>query len=57
MTYKQLLEVLDELEPDQLKLNVTAFIDEEFFPIINLKFNDSQEDDRLEEGHPYLEIE
>jgi len=57
MTYKQLLETLDDLEPEQLELNVTAFIDEEFFPIINLKVNDSQQDDRLEESHPYLEIE
>lgn len=57
MTYKQLLEILDELEPDQLNSSVTAYIDEEFFPVVKLKFNDSQEDDRLEESHPYLEIE
>tara|TARA_R110002051_G_scaffold163315_1_gene234685 strand:+ start:368 stop:532 length:165 start_codon:yes stop_codon:yes gene_type:complete len=54
MTYRQLLAELEQLEEDQLDMNVTVDIDEEFF---NIKEVVEQEgEDRLSDGHPYFTI-
>ena len=52
MTYRQLLAELEQLE--ELDMNVTVDIDEEFF---NIKEVVEQEgEDRLSDGHPYFTI-
>ena len=54
MTYGQLLAELENLEDDQLDMNVTIDIDEEFFEIKELKMQEGA--DRLSDGHPYFTI-
>ena len=55
MTYNQLLEELQNLDAEQLEEQVMAHIDEEYYPIAEIKIQ--EKDDRLRDGHPFLEIE
>ena len=57
MTYKQLLDYLQELDEEQLEFDVCALVDEEFFPVVDLHVCNSKEDDRLDDSHPYLEVQ
>ena len=55
MTYKQLLDYLQELDDEQLEFPVMAHVDEEFYKVTEL--NIQEKEDRLKDGHPYLEVE
>jgi hypothetical protein len=55
MTYGDLLERLQDMCDDELSCPVMASVDDEFFPIN--KVNVHETDDRLRDGHPYLEVE
>lgn len=54
MTYRNLLNHINDLEEEQLDMVVMVDVDEEFFPAEELKVD--EEVDRLEDGHPYLTI-
>ena len=55
MTYRDLRELLDDLEDDQLNMVVMAHIDEEFFKITELGVQDKE--GTLADSHPYLDVE
>lgn len=57
MTFKELQAVLSDLDDEQLEFNILAHVDGEYYPVVELKICDDKEDDRLEDGHPYLEVE
>jgi len=52
MTYRELLEKLEDLRPELLDTDVTVFIDDEFRHVYVLDF--TTEDDVLDAGHPFL---
>ena len=54
MTYRQLLTELEGFEEDQLDMNVTVDIDEEFFNVKTIAEQEGQ--DQLVDGHPYFVI-
>ena len=58
MTYKELLEKLKQLSPEQLDTDVTVLISnyDEFFPINNLLImqDNHNHNDVLDQNHPYL---
>ena len=54
MTYRQLLDRIDELEDDQLDMNVMVDVDEEFFPAVQINIHDGH--GTLGDGHPYITI-
>lgn len=56
MTYRDLLEQIDQLEEDQLDFQVVAYVDDEFFRVSGLQIHE-EKDSRLDDGHPYLEVE
>ncbi len=55
MTYKDLLEILSELNEEQLNMDVTVYdsIDDEFFPIDEIL---TAENDVLDKDHLYFII-
>ena len=57
MTYRELLNELERLDEDQLQFEIMTHIDEEFYPVSKLSINDKTKDDRLEDGHPYFDVE
>jgi len=57
MNYLHLLHILEELDEEQLSCDVIANIDDEYFPIKDLKICNQKVDDRLDDGHPYFEVE
>lgn len=54
MTYSELLAILSELDEEQLDLNVTVNVDDEFYEAKELHIQDK--DDTIRDGHPFLEI-
>ena len=54
MTYSELLAILSELDEEQLDLNVTVNVDDEFYEAKELHIQDK--DDVVRDGHPFLEI-
>jgi hypothetical protein len=54
MTYEALKDIISEMTLEQLKSDVTVWIDEEdeFYPVKKLEFANAERDDRLDEGHP-----
>ena len=54
MTYRQLLDAIDEFEDEQLDLPVMVDIDEEFFDVKRVTVQEN--DDRLQDGHPYFVV-
>ncbi|MBK6914989.1 MAG: hypothetical protein IPH11_15510 [Ignavibacteriales bacterium] len=58
MTYKELKDQLEDLNEDQLKMDVTIYDteDDEFFGCYAPNLSFSEEDDTLDENHPYLTI-
>ena len=54
MTYKDLLEHIQDLEDEQLDMVIMVDIDDEFYPAEDFKFYESA--DRLEDGQPYLTV-
>ena len=56
MTYYELLRRLQELDPDQLELDVTVYVegDDEYYPVNALIFDTSS--DVLGEDHPVIRI-
>jgi len=55
-TYRELLEALKELTPEQLDMTATVYVyGEDFYPINNIGL--TTEDDILDEGHPYFQID
>jgi|TARA_R110002051_G_scaffold122417_1_gene195510 hypothetical protein len=55
MTYKELLDMLGQLDDEQLDFQVMAYVDEEFYKATELNIHEKE--DRLKDGHPYIEIE
>ncbi len=55
MTYKELYDMLGQLDDEQLEFPVMAHVDEEFYKVTEL--NIQEKEDRLKDGHPYLEVE
>lgn len=56
MTYRELLHTLEELEEEQLDNKVLALFDDEYYPVEELEICNQKEDDRLDDGHPYLDM-
>lgn len=58
ITYRILREKIDQMTSDQLDSAVTAHLGlcDEFVPVDHLELVDSNEDDRLDDGHPVLII-
>ena len=54
MTYRNLLEQLDELEDEQLDEQVMACIDEEMYVVTDVKIYEGE--GQLRDGYPYLEV-
>ena len=54
MTYRQLLEQLDNLEDEQLDEEAMACVDEEMYVIADVKIYEGE--GRLRDGYPYLEV-
>jgi predicted P-loop ATPase len=54
MTYRKLLEDLDNLADEQLDEKVMAYIDDEMYIVTDVKVYEG--DGQLTDGHPYLEI-
>ena len=57
MTYRELLHILEELEDEQLDNTVMTLLDDEYYPVKDLEICNQKEDDRLDDGHPYFEVE
>ena len=55
MTYRELLNHIDELEEEQLDFNVMGYIDEEYYSISTMEIKDKN--GRLDDGHPYLIVD
>ena len=55
MTYRELLDMLGQLDDEQLDFQVMAYVDEEFYKAT--EFSIQEKEDRLKDGHPYIEIE
>jgi hypothetical protein len=51
MTYRELLEALKELRPENLDDTVTIYKDDEYFAITD---TDICDDGVLDDGHPFL---
>ncbi|HMW10664.1 MAG TPA: hypothetical protein PJ987_09485 [Bacteroidia bacterium] len=56
-TYRELLEVLNKLEPSQLNQDITLKDNQEEYYGLEIVVSEEEEDDVLDEGHPYFEIE
>ena len=54
MTYRNLLNHLNDLEEEQLDMDIMVDVDDEFYPAEEFKID--EDPDRLEDGHPYLTI-
>lgn len=59
LTYRQLLQKLNELRPHQLDCNVTVYIPrvEEYYPVESFKLATSVHCDVLDAGHPYMVVQ
>ena len=55
MTYRELIELLEELEDDQQNQEVMAQVDDEYYRVIEVLVK--EKDDRLKDGHPYFMVE
>ena len=57
-TWRELLEKISKMTDEQLNSTVTVHAQsiDEFIPVDHFELNDSQEDDRLDDGHPFLVI-
>ena len=54
MTYRELLETIDEFEDDQLDMPVMVDVDDEFYHIDKITVQDK--DDRVPDGQPYFTL-
>ena len=54
MTFRNLLDVIDNLEDEQLDMPVMACIDEEYFECTSLDVQDCR--GTLDDGHPYIRV-
>jgi hypothetical protein len=55
MTYRELLNDIEELEEEQLDFNVMGYIDEEYYSISKIEIKDKN--GLLQDGHPYLIVD
>ena len=55
MTYRELLQLMEELEEEQLDFKVMCYIDEEFYAAEEMQIK--EKNDRLDDGHPYIVVE
>jgi len=57
MTYKQLKAHIEVMDSEQLNQDVTFFDDNEgeFIPVGSIQFADPENNDVLDEFHPYLQ--
>ena len=55
MTYRELLDTLQEFCDDELDCPIMAAVDEEYYPVKSVTMHDGH--DILSDGHPYLEVE
>ena len=51
-TYRELLEVLNKLEPSQLNQDITLKDNQEEYYGLEIVVSEEEEDDVLDEGHP-----
>lgn len=58
MTYRELSEWIQQMTPVQLDSTVTVHLGEEdeFYPVDHGELTNDQEEDRLDDGHPYLVV-
>lgn len=56
-TYRKLKETLDKMTDEQLDSNLTIHdeLSDEYYPI-EIKIKESETDDVLDAGHPFLEV-
>lgn len=58
ITYRQLLDTIQNMTEEQKDYNVTVFdrIGEEYFPVNKIEFTDDRACDVLDDNHPVLII-
>ncbi len=56
MTYRELLERLDNLDDEQLDTTAFACVDDEMYPLKNVQIQEGS-GDALRDGDPYIMIE
>jgi hypothetical protein len=55
LTYRQLLELLNKMTPEQLTLNISIFDGRnEYMPVVAMAYADPENCDVLDPGHPFL---
>ena len=55
MTYRDLLDHLEQLEDEQLNLKVMCFFDDEFYKATGCSVQ--EKDGCLDDGYPFIEVE
>ena len=55
MTYRELLDNLNDLEEEQLQESVMACVDDEMYKVTDVVVQEG--DDQLRDGYPYLSID
>jgi hypothetical protein len=57
LTYRQLLKILQKMDDNWLDANISVYLsgEEEYMPVCAFRIN--EEDDVLDAGHPYLEVD
>ena len=58
MTWLKLKQYIERMTQEQLNQDVTIHLDskDEFFAVDHAELCDSNEEDRLDDGHPYLVV-
>lgn len=56
-TYRQLLDALKKLDDEQLDCDLTIVDGTQEYIPVQIQIGEELDDDVLDEGHPYLEIE
>ena len=56
-TYGELLEALSKMSPGQLKSNITLVDCTGEYHGVHFKVKEEEEDDVLDKGHPFLELD
>lgn len=57
MTYEDLYAYIGKMTPEQRQMTVTVHLPEdEFIAVHHAELTNDQEEDRLDDGHPYLVV-
>lgn len=54
-TYRQLKEALNKMTDEQLDCNLSLHDEDEYYPV-EVSVKESEADDVLDRGHPFLEV-